>query len=538
MQRFDMTEEIKQLITMFALNPSDPEVSYMIGLYYEDLGQYSSAGSYYLRSAERFSDKTLSYESLIRLAVCTQSLGRRRYSTKGLLNFAISHMPTRPEAYLILSKFIESSETAEEKWFTAYSLVSTALSISNLDSLKPLRRKTIYDGKYSLLLQKAHAGFHSGFIEESREILLSIIKSSDAPRHHQKAAMKNLMMIKKENHRSQYYHNETNLKDVYQSSLAKYALENGGSIHPIVVPHSVSKGIATTNASVFVDDKERVFVNLRETNYTLYYSNKFPDKDGPLKYLYPDSDINIRSQNILCRLYDRLNVLSADRVDMKLDEAPNWFYIGLEDARLVEWEGKTYLCGVRRDHILEGKGRMDLSEIEITENGVVELERFSIPAPGNDDTYCEKNWMPILDKPFQWIKWSNPTQIVSFDTKTLKTNTVHLDESKKYQFPRDLRGGSHALPWNDDYYVAVTHECAYNKNDSGRRYFQRIVVWDRDWNIVCSTRDFTMMGGTIEFVSGIAYHKGDVLISYGYEDNSSYILRMPKTVFDDFILRG
>jgi hypothetical protein len=47
-----------------------------------------------------------------------------------------------------------------------------------------------------------------------------------------------------------------------------------------------------------------------------------------------------------------------------------------------------------------------------------------------------------------------------------------------------------------------------------------------------------MMGGTIEFVSGIAYHKGDVLISYGYEDNSSYILRIPKAVFDDFILRG
>jgi tetratricopeptide (TPR) repeat protein len=533
-----MTEEIKQLITMFALNPSDPEVSFMIGSYYEDLGQYSSAGSYYLRSAERFDDRNKSYESLIRLATCMQSLGRRKYSTKGLLNFAISHMPTRPEAYLILSKFIESSETNDERWFTAYSLVSTALSIPDLDSLKSLRRKTTYDGKYSLLLQKAHAGFHSGFIEESREILLSIINSSDAPRHHQKAAMKNLMMIKKENHRSQYYHNETPLKDVYQSSLAKYALANGGSIHPIVVPHSVSKGMATTNASVFVDSQERVFVNLRETNYTLYYSNKFPDKDGPLKYLYPDSDINIRSENVVCRLDDRLNVISADRIDMKLNEDPNWFYIGLEDGRLIEWEGKKYLCGVRRDHILEGKGRMDLSQIEITKNGVVEVERFSIPAPGNDDTYCEKNWMPILDKPFQWVKWTNPTQIVSFDTKTLKTNTVHLEESKKYRFPRDLRGGSHIIPWNEDYYIGITHECMYNNNDSGRRYFQRIIVWDRDWNIVCSTRDFTMMSGSIEFVSGIAYHKNDVLISYGYEDNTSYILRIPKNVFDDFVLRG
>ena len=47
-----------------------------------------------------------------------------------------------------------------------------------------------------------------------------------------------------------------------------------------------------------------------------------------------------------------------------------------------------------------------------------------------------------------------------------------------------------------------------------------------------------MMSGSIEFVSGIAYHKNDVLISYGYEDNTSYILRIPKNVFDDFVLRG
>ncbi len=533
-----MLEEMKHLITMFAINPNDPEVSFSLGRYYEDLKQYSSAGSYYLRAAERSKDELLTYESLIRLAECLSSLGRRRYSTKGILNMAISFMPQRPEAYLILSKFIERHEKEDEKWFTAHTLASTALSVCDTENTKPLRHKTVYDGKYSILLQKAHAGSHTGFFEESRSIFLSIINSDEAPEYIKKDALSKLMKIKKDNHRSQYYHNESDLKDVYRSSLAKYALANGGSIHPIVVPHSVSKGAAITNASVFVDDKERVFVNLRETNYTLYYSNKFPDKDGPLKYLYPDSDVNIRSQNIVCRLDDRLNVLSADRVDMKLDEDPNWFYIGLEDARLFEWEGKKYLCGVRRDHIFEGKGRMNLSEIEITDKGVVELERFSMPAPENDDAYCEKNWMPILDKPFEWIKWSNPTQVVSFSTKTLKTSTVHLDESKTYQFPRDLRGGSHVIPWNDNYYVAITHECVYNKNDSGRRYFQRIVVWDREWNIVCSTRDFTMMGGTIEFVSGIAYHKGDVLISYGYEDNSSYILRMPKTVFDDFILRG
>lgn len=527
----------KKLITEFTLDPSNPELNYQVGSYYEDLGQYSSAGSYYLRAAERYDDPTLLYESLIRLAQCLISLGRRRYSVKGILNFAISRMPTRPEAYYMLSKFIEHNEHNEEKWFTAYSLVCTALSVCDFENLEPLRKKTEYTDRWSLVFQKAHTGWYSGFIEESRDIFLSII-DSNAPNSIKNLALSNYMRIKKENKRSSYYHRETNLKDVYETSLAKYALQNGGSIHPIVVPSAITGGKAITNASIFVDSKERIYVNLRQTNYTLYYSNRFPDESGPLKYLYPDNDINLRSENIICRLDDRMNTLSTDRVDMRLDEVPNWFYIGLEDGRLFEWNDKMYLCGVRRDHISRGKGRMDLSEIEFTDSGVYEKNRFSIPAPGNDDTYCEKNWMPVLDKPFHWVKWSNPTQVVSFDTGTLETKTVSLDESKTYDFPRDLRGGSQVIPWKNGYRIAITHECIYNKNDSGRRYLQRVIVWDCDWNIVCSTREFSMMGGSVEFVSGIAYYKDDVLISYGYEDNASYILRMPKTVFDDFVLRG
>lgn len=527
----------KILITKFSLNPSDPDLNYQMGSFYEDLGQYSSAGSYYLRAAERYEDPTLAYDSLLRLAQCLISLERRRYSVKGILNFAISKMPTRPEAYYMLSKFIEHNEHNDEKWFTAYSLVNIALGACDFENIKPLMKETSYLGKWSLIFQKAHTGFHSGFIEESREIFLSII-NGDASDHLKSLALSNYMKIKKENKRSSYYHRESNLKDVYETSLAKYALQNGGSIHPIVVPTAITDGKATTNASVFVDSEDRIYVNLRRTNYTLYYSNRFPDESGPLKYLYPDNDVNLRSENIICRLDENMNTLSADLVDMKMNEPPNWFYMGLEDGRLFEWNGKKYLCGVRRDHIFRGKGRMDLSEIEITNFGVYEKNRYSIPAPGDDDTYCEKNWVPVLNKPFHWVKWSNPTQVVSFDTGTLETKTVSLDESKTYDFPRDLRGGSQVIPWKNNHRITITHECIYNKNDSGRRYLQRVIVWDCDWNIVCSTREFSMMGGSVEFVSGIAYYKDDVLISYGYEDNASYILRMPKTAFDDFVLRG
>lgn len=531
-------DEFKSLITKLVFDPNNPEINFFLGCHYADLGQYSSAGSYFLRSAERSQDDLLVYEGLIQLASCLMNLKRRRYSAKAILSYAISHMPTRPEAYYLMSKHVEETEQNEEKWYTAYTNVSTALKVCDFDNLQQLRKRIAYDDVYSLVFQKAHTGFHNGFIEEARELFHSIVNDAAAPLYLKKPALNNLMRIKKENDRSSYYHKVSNLKDVYDSSLSTHVLSNGGSIHPIVIPSSMTNGRSTMNPSVFVSKDNEVYVNLREINYNLYHSVKFPDVHGPLKYLYPDKDVNLRSENIICRLDDRLNVVSLDLVDMKLNDEPNWYYIGLEDARLVSWNRKTYLCGVRRDHIRDGIGRMDLSEIEITENGVIEVERFSIPAPGKNDTYCEKNWMPILDKPFHWVKWSNPTQVVKFDPNTLHTDTTNLDESKVYKFPRDLRGGSQVIRWKEDYYLAITHECVYNPNDTGRRYYQRIVIWDLEWNIVCSTREFTMMGGAIEFVSGIAYYNNDVLISFGYDDAAAFILRVPNEVFDDFVLRG
>jgi len=533
-----MNDRLKNLVTQFALNPNSAELNFQMGSYYEDLKQYSSAGSYYLRSAERSNDDLLVYESLLGLATCLISLGRRRYSAKGILSLAISYMPSRPEAYYLMSKHVEQTDTTEEKWFSSYMYASTGLNVCNFNDLKPLRRKTSCESVHSLIFQKAYAGSLTGLFEESRSLFQSLLKDETTPINVRKLALSNLMRIKKENSRAQYYHAQSDLDSVYSTSLAKYVTSRGGSVHPIIVPHSLTSGKATINASVFVNKDQDIYVNLRETNYTLYYSNKFPSEEGPLKCLYPDNDVNMRSENVLCRLDDRFNVVSADRVDMRLNEEPNWFYIGLEDARIFEWNDKTYLCGVRRDHIKEGRGRMDLSEIEITENGVIEVERFSMPAPGKDDSYCEKNWMPILDEPFRWVKWTNPTQVVSFNTEPLSSKTEILDESKTYNFPRDLRGGSQVIRWNEDYYLAVTHECEYGQNNSSRRYYHRIVVWDRNWNIVCSTREFSMMGGATEFVAGIAYHKDDVLISFGYEDNASFILRIPKNVFDDFVLRG
>lgn len=85
---------------------------------------------------------------------------------------------------------------------------------------------------------------------------------------------------------------------------------------------------------------------------------------------------------------------------------------------------------------------MELSTLEVGNNYVKEIERWRIPAPGANDTYCEKNWMPILDMPYHYVKWSNPLEIVKVDPVNKTCETIIQKEQK---IPYYYRGGSQVI---------------------------------------------------------------------------------------------
>ena len=73
-------------------------------------------------------------------------------------------------------------------------------------------------------------------------------------------------------------------------------------------------------------------------------------------------------------------------------------------------------------------------------------------------------------------------------------------------------------------------------------------MWDEDWNIIHYTKDFHFMGTqidhttgyeyNIEFATGMMFLDGYVVIAYGYQDNGTYILKVPEKVFFDFVAKG
>jgi hypothetical protein len=320
-------------------------------------------------------------------------------------------------------------------------------------------------------------------------------------------------------------------------NFAQYCFNYGGSIHPIIIPSILNSGLGLMNPSIYIHN-DKILVNLRAVNYTFYHSEKklFQHPYGPLTYIHPENDLHLRTRNFYLELNDNYEINRIDEIDTsKFPDKQLWEFIGLEDARIFCWNEKLYTSGVRRDLDTIGTGRMELCEIEVHDNRVVEVSRVRIEPPNNPNSYCEKNWMPVLDLPYHYIKWSNPTEVVKVNPETGTSETLFLGQREN--IPRDLRGGSQVISWRD-HYLAITHEVDLFNSEVGRKdavYRHRILLWDKNWNLIKWSNDFSIMGGHVEFCIGLALKGDDFLMSFGFQDNAAYLLKFPQSVMEEFL---
>ena len=316
-------------------------------------------------------------------------------------------------------------------------------------------------------------------------------------------------------------------------NLVQKAVEHGGKLAPIAIPGT----FGGMNPSVFIDPDGDILVNVRVVNYILYHSEnkqRFPSQWGPLAYLHPEKDQRLVTENYLVRLDNDLVMTDCTKVEMLDLHQPIWEFVGLEDARLVYWDD-YYLIGVRRDTTTNGVGRMELSKIALNKDdwSAKEIDRKRIPAPAPDNSYCEKNWMPVLDRPYHFVKWNSPVEVVEFDG--VQTNQVSVRQG--VQPPKDQRGGSQLIRWGNCY-ISITHEVDLFKNYLNQKdgiYRHRLCVYDDQLNLVGVSQEFSFLDFRIEFCVGIAKYEGDLLVSFAVADNAAFVLRTPRVIIEDLI---
>ena len=324
-------------------------------------------------------------------------------------------------------------------------------------------------------------------------------------------------------------------------NLVHKSVSQGGKLAPLILPHSHTLGMGLMNPSIFIDDDGDILVNIRHVNYTLYHSEKdqrFFSPWGPLSYLHPERDQRLVTTNYIGRLDKDYNLINFTKVDYsRFDVPPIWEFVGEEDCRITQWDGNYYLIGVRRDTTPNGQGRMEYSKIELDKTNwtATEVQRVRIPPPIDVNSYCEKNWMPILDMPYHFVKWAMPTEVVWADPNKSQSKQVLTKETPPIS--PDQRGGTNIVAWGD-YYIAFTHEVRLWKNYLNQKdsvYRHRMIVWDKEFNFVGVTNPFAFLDTPIEFCVGAAIIKKNLVLTFGVQDNCAFVLEVPKKVGNGMI---
>ena len=165
---------LEDLLYQYLENPNDAENNFQMALYYDGIGQTASAVSYYLRAAERAPTDIFKYECLIRASLCFNRQGSRNFTVKGLLQHAVSLMPSRPEAYYLLSRHYEHEQN-DGHWTNCYMMACIGEKVSDFNS-PPLRTWVDYPGYYALTFQRALSSWHCGLCDESRDTFKSLLR--------------------------------------------------------------------------------------------------------------------------------------------------------------------------------------------------------------------------------------------------------------------------------------------------------------------------------------------------------------------------
>jgi tetratricopeptide (TPR) repeat protein len=153
--------KLNKALRDYIVNPNSDLYNFNLGNEYFELGQYSAAISFYLRSAEFTIDNLLVYTSLLQIANGITKQGNRNASVTGVLLRAISVLPNRPEAYFLLSNHYEQ----RSEWHECYALASIGEKLET--TLTPLVIDVGYPGTYGFIYEKAISSWYIGLYSES-----------------------------------------------------------------------------------------------------------------------------------------------------------------------------------------------------------------------------------------------------------------------------------------------------------------------------------------------------------------------------------
>lgn len=185
-------EIIERLVVEVSSDPLSPVKNFNAAVEYEKLHQSASAVGFYLRAVE-YGYEThplIAYASLLRISICMESQKDRNWTVSNTILQAIAFLPTRPEAYFLMSRFYERSAQWQESY--TYACLGQVYSKNRLE---PLPTDVTYIGDLGLMFQRAISAWWIGRNDESVSTLLFLAASPDLPFMYKQAVSDNLSRL-------------------------------------------------------------------------------------------------------------------------------------------------------------------------------------------------------------------------------------------------------------------------------------------------------------------------------------------------------
>ncbi len=248
------------------------------------------------------------------------------------------------------------------------------------------------------------------------------------------------------------------------------------------------------------------FLNTRFVNYWIAENGH---------YAFPDKSHKIKNKNVISilnptTLSPDVNYEIKENIIMNHTLYGNPISTGLEDIRLFEHDGKLRYVATTIGYTSHGKPRIIIGDYDMMNFSITSGDIIEPPT----DTYCEKNWIPIVkkgnhsavgksnsDELFFIYKW-HPMQIGKIDTNAAenKHTLVIIENIEIDSLIFHRVRGSTPFYETERGLLGVVH---FSEQYTPRHYYHMIVLLDKEnFNVLEYSNTFCFEKLGIEFCIG------------------------------------
>ena len=470
-----------------AISQRDPENAralFYLARTLHDVGNHARAAELYRRRAALGGWDEEVFYSLYQAGALTGE--RDPDEALGLLLDAWQLRPTRAEALHELARQCNGRSRPH----AAYHFAEAGLRIPYPAGDLLFVHRWIYD--WGLRIEQAVAAHSAGRPEEALALYDVLLADTCLPRQAIEAAQAN-------------------------RRIALHALGRGHEAEPDVAGLSelapsarfaevcldVTPAWPQFNPSIAADgDGFRMIV--RTANYRL--------EDGVYHFLEPGNVI--RTINYVVALDAALRVTEVGVLEDASEGPPVHpaSVLGYEDCRLLRVGDGWVATATVRDRNAEERCEIALLELD---GPCVSAVHIAGSTPGRD----EKNWMPFTDGGTLHLVYGlDPPAILRWDAAVASTSAVAGDPCRERG---RYRGGSQGVEVDGGWLFVVHEATGWGAH---RRYVHRFVMLDADHRLAGMSPPFQFAHEPIEFCAGMAPHGGDLVLSFGIEDQEAHLV--------------